>query len=123
MEKFFSVCYYLLDSKKVRSFQEMCGLEEIKYSSSSLAGSVGENKLEQGKTETSQTHNVNYKVNNLFLYYLFRFGSVLGTEEFYILFLPFVFWNIDPSVGRKMIVVWMVTMLVFNKVLVVLQFF
>ena len=123
MEKFFSVCYYLLDFKKVRSFQEMCGLEEIKYSSSSLAGSVGENKLEQGKTETSQTHNVNYKVNNLFLYYLFRFGSVLGTEEFYILFLPFVFWNIDPSVGRKMIVVWMVTMLVFNKVLVVLQFF
>jgi len=35
---------------------------------------------------------------------------VLGTEEFYILFIPFVFWNIDPSVGRKMIVVWMVTM-------------
>ena len=123
MEKFFSVCHYLLDFKKVRSFQEMCGLEEVQHSSSSLAGSVGENKLEQGKTETSQTHNVNYKVNNLFLYYLFRFGSVLGTEEFYILFLPFVFWNIDPSVGRKMIVVWMVTMLVFNKVLVVLQFF
>ena len=110
MEKFFSVCHYLLDFKKVRSFQEKCGLEEIKNTSSSLAGSVGENKLEQGKTETNRTHNVNYKVNNWFLYYLFRFGSVLGTEEFYILFIPFVFWNIDPSVGRKMIVVWMVTM-------------
>ena len=112
MENFFSMCYYLLDFKKVRIFQEICGLEEIKYSDSLLAKNIEKNKLKQGKTEINQINNenVNYKVNNWFLYYLFRFGSVLGTEEFYILFLPFVFWNIDPSVGRKMIVVWMVTM-------------
>lgn len=51
-----------------------------------------------------------YQVTNWFLYYLFHFGSALGNEVFYISFIPFVFWNIDPFIARKMVVVWVVTM-------------
>nr|CAB3266032.1 sphingosine-1-phosphate phosphatase 2 [Phallusia mammillata] len=51
-----------------------------------------------------------YNVKNWFLYCLFRFGSTLGHEVFYITFIPCIFWNLDPFIGRKMIVVWVVTM-------------
>ena len=58
----------------------------------------------------SDADEVTYEVTNKFLYYLFRFGSVLGHEIFYITFIPCIFWNIDPFVARKMVVVWVVTM-------------
>ena len=51
-----------------------------------------------------------YQITNWFLYYMFRFGSTLGHEIFYISFIPFIFWNIDPFIARKMVVVWVVTM-------------
>jgi len=60
--------------------------------------------------DEAKVESQNYQVNNWFLYYLFRFGSALGHEAFYITFLPYIFWNIDPFVARKMIVVWVVTM-------------
>ena len=60
----------------------------------------------------SQTEDLtcNYSVHNWPLYYIFRFGSFLGQEAFYITFLPFVFWNLDADVGRKMVLVWVITM-------------
>ncbi|NXH11067.1 SGPP2 phosphatase, partial [Bucco capensis] len=51
-----------------------------------------------------------YVVKNYFYYYLFRFSAALGEEVFYITFLPFTYWNMDPSVSRRMIIVWSVVM-------------
>ncbi|CAB1414249.1 unnamed protein product [Pleuronectes platessa] len=47
-----------------------------------------------------------FLINNKFLFYLFTFGTELGNEMFFIVFFPFVFWNIDALVSRRLIVVW-----------------
>lgn len=45
-------------------------------------------------------------IENRFLYYLFTFGTELGNELFYITFFPFVMWNVDAFVARKIIMLW-----------------
>lgn len=49
-------------------------------------------------------------IKNRFWYYLFLFGTELGDEIFYSAFIPFWFWNIDGTIGRKVILVWAVVM-------------
>ncbi|KFO84422.1 Sphingosine-1-phosphate phosphatase 2, partial [Buceros rhinoceros silvestris] len=51
-----------------------------------------------------------YIVKNYFYYYLFKFSAALGEEIFYITFLPFIYWNIDHSVSRRMVIVWSIVM-------------
>lgn len=45
-------------------------------------------------------------IHNRFLFYLFTFGTELGNEMFFIAFFPFLFWNIDALVSRRLIIVW-----------------
>ncbi|XP_028294669.1 sphingosine-1-phosphate phosphatase 1 [Gouania willdenowi] len=40
------------------------------------------------------------------LFYLFTFGTELGNELFYITFFPFILWNLDAFVGRRLIMFW-----------------
>ncbi|KAK2826786.1 hypothetical protein Q5P01_021000 [Channa striata] len=47
-----------------------------------------------------------FHIENRFLYCLFTFGTELGNEFFYITFFPFVIWNLDAFVGRRLIMVW-----------------
>lgn len=47
-----------------------------------------------------------FMIENRFLYYLFTFGTELGNELFYITFFPFLTWNMDAFVSRKLIMVW-----------------
>ncbi|KAI3367888.1 hypothetical protein L3Q82_026225, partial [Scortum barcoo] len=47
-----------------------------------------------------------FHIENRFLYYLFTFGTELGNEMFYITFFPFVTWNLDAFVSRRLIMVW-----------------
>ncbi|XP_029982368.1 sphingosine-1-phosphate phosphatase 1 [Sphaeramia orbicularis] len=47
-----------------------------------------------------------FLIENRFLYYLFTFGTELGNELFYITFFPFVIWNVDAFVGRRIIMLW-----------------
>ncbi|KAJ8411712.1 hypothetical protein AAFF_G00153500 [Aldrovandia affinis] len=47
-----------------------------------------------------------FLIENKFLYYLFTFGTELGNELFYITFFPFLIWNVDPYVFRRLIIVW-----------------
>ncbi|XP_051482338.1 sphingosine-1-phosphate phosphatase 2 isoform X1 [Apus apus] len=51
-----------------------------------------------------------YIVKNYFYYYLFKFSAALGEEVFYITFLPFMHWNIDHSVSRRMTIIWCIVM-------------
>lgn len=41
-----------------------------------------------------------------FLFYLFTMGTELGNEMFFIVFFPFLMWNVDAWVSRQVIVVW-----------------
>ncbi|XP_004698703.1 sphingosine-1-phosphate phosphatase 1 [Echinops telfairi] len=50
------------------------------------------------------------RVSNWPLYYLFTFGTELGNELFYITFFPFWFWNLDPLVGRRLVLIWVLVM-------------
>ncbi len=45
-------------------------------------------------------------IDNKFLFYLFTLGTELGNELFYILFFPFLMWNVDAYVSRRLVVVW-----------------
>ncbi|XP_061668734.1 sphingosine-1-phosphate phosphatase 1-like isoform X2 [Syngnathoides biaculeatus] len=47
-----------------------------------------------------------FLIRNKFLFYLFTFGTELGNEMFFIVFFPFLFWNVDALVTRRLIVVW-----------------
>lgn len=49
--------------------------------------------------------NDNYEYNT-FMHILFMVGSTLGYEIFYITFFPFVFWNMDEFVARRMVLLW-----------------
>ncbi|KAI4903904.1 hypothetical protein NFI96_028814 [Prochilodus magdalenae] len=45
-------------------------------------------------------------IENKFLFYLFTIGTELGNEMFFIVFFPFLMWNVDAYVSRQIIVVW-----------------
>lgn len=63
------------------------------------------------KEETSTiSENPDYTITNTFWYYLFLFGTELGDEIFYSSFIPFLFWNIDGAVGRRVVLVWAIVM-------------
>ena len=44
------------------------------------------------------------------LHKLFFFGAELGNEIFYITFLPFIYWNVDDYIARRLIMLWVFNM-------------
>ncbi|XP_041668341.1 sphingosine-1-phosphate phosphatase 1 isoform X2 [Cheilinus undulatus] len=47
-----------------------------------------------------------FLIENRFFYYMFTFGTELGNELFYITFFPFIAWNLNAFVGRRLILIW-----------------
>ena len=47
-----------------------------------------------------------YKINNKLIYYLMQFSAGLGSEIFYIVFFPFLCWNVDSRLTRQLCLVW-----------------
>uniref|UniRef100_A0A3Q3ELQ2 Sphingosine-1-phosphate phosphatase 1b n=1 Tax=Kryptolebias marmoratus TaxID=37003 RepID=A0A3Q3ELQ2_KRYMA len=47
-----------------------------------------------------------FVIENRFLYYLFTFGTELGNEFFYITFFPFLMWNLDAFISRRLVIIW-----------------
>ncbi|CAK6972098.1 sphingosine-1-phosphate phosphatase 1 [Scomber scombrus] len=45
-------------------------------------------------------------IKSRLLYYMFTFGTELGNELFYITFFPFIMWNVDVFVARRLVMVW-----------------
>ncbi|XP_062888928.1 sphingosine-1-phosphate phosphatase 2-like isoform X1 [Mobula hypostoma] len=111
----------------VADFQWRCGLRPLSGAAPAERRSPETDKRtarvstasswrEQGRTESNGALSgtviplKKYKIENYFLYYLFLFAATLGQEVFYITFLPFCYWNIDPHVARRVINVWAVVM-------------
>lgn len=65
-------------------------------------------ETETNLSETDPKQNI--RINNKFWYYLFLFGTELGDETFYSIFIPFWFWNVDGCVGRRVVFVWSIAM-------------
>ncbi|XP_077906152.1 sphingosine-1-phosphate phosphatase 1 isoform X2 [Ictidomys tridecemlineatus] len=76
---------------------------ELGPTSSQRAGSLRRNSLTGEEGELA-------RVSNWPLYYLFCFGTELGNELFYIMFFPFWIWNLDPLVGRRLVIIWVLVM-------------
>ncbi|KAI5152667.1 sphingosine-1-phosphate phosphatase 2 [Manis pentadactyla] len=116
----------LQDSRLVARFQRRCGLfpapdegprekgaarppgAEHLSAAHGPGGGAPANGLQ--RVAAPQTYVQKYIVKNYFYYYLFRFSAALGQEEFYITFLPFTHWNINPYLSRRLIVIWVLVM-------------
>ncbi|KAL4238893.1 Sphingosine-1-phosphate phosphatase 1 [Mactra antiquata] len=47
-----------------------------------------------------------YKINNKLVHHMFEFGASLGSEMFYLIFFPFMIWNVDSRLTRHMLLIW-----------------
>lgn len=104
----------------IHEFQSFFGVQRIKISKKSddnkwiSARETVASKdhiLTNGSTfhdgEKKREENVvYYQINSKFWYYLFLFGTQLGEEPFCALFFSLWFWNLDASIGRRLVLVW-----------------
>ncbi|KAJ8356425.1 hypothetical protein SKAU_G00192190 [Synaphobranchus kaupii] len=72
----------------------------------SLSGSASSIVKPLRKNSLTGDGGQEFIIENKFLFYLFTFGTELGNEMFFIVFFPFLIWNIDAYVSRRLIVVW-----------------
>ncbi|XP_060049648.1 sphingosine-1-phosphate phosphatase 2 isoform X4 [Erinaceus europaeus] len=113
----------LRDSRLVARFQRRCGLfpapqagpQEQGASRPPRAGpDKGGSRGPPNGLRRSWASQANvqeeYIVKNYFYYYLFRFSAALGQEVFYITFLPFTHWNVDPYLSRRLVIIWVLVM-------------
>ncbi|KAL1770838.1 sphingosine-1-phosphate phosphatase 2 [Sigmodon hispidus] len=105
----------LQDSQLVARFQRRCGLFPAREENPGENG-AGPSEPATGVPEVPhlpsnpQAYVEKYIVKNYFYYYLFRFSAALGQEVFYITFLPFTHWNIDPYLSRRLVMIWVLVM-------------
>nr|XP_028586890.1 sphingosine-1-phosphate phosphatase 2 isoform X1 [Podarcis muralis] len=124
----------LLDSQPVARFQRCCGLFPASEGAAEQAGKVGNGSplhlpardVANGRSSPAKQRahppapgaasngwkdcSQEYVVKNYFYYYLFRISAAMGQEVFYITFLPFSYWSINPYVARRLILMWSVVM-------------
>jgi len=62
-----------------------------------------EDLLKEKETKSKKIPAYKY---NPFWHFVFSFGSTLGNEVFYITFFPFLFWNIDEYIARRVVFLW-----------------
>ncbi|XP_028586891.2 sphingosine-1-phosphate phosphatase 2 isoform X2 [Podarcis muralis] len=120
----------LLDSQPVARFQRCCGLFPASEGAAEQAGKMGNGSplhlpagdVANGRSSPAKQRahppapgaasngwkdcSQEYVVKNYFYYYLFRISAAMGQEVFYITFLPFSYWSINPYVARRLILMW-----------------
>jgi len=109
---------YFKDPELVARFQRSFGV--MRYSSSDNGVTVpsldnGESKASNGNAGVRKLNDVDHAITNRFWYYLFLFGTYLGDEIGYAIIIPFLIWNIDSAVARKMVLVWAAVMYIGNN--------
>ncbi|EHB01094.1 Sphingosine-1-phosphate phosphatase 2, partial [Heterocephalus glaber] len=111
----------LQDSQLVARFQRRCGLfpapepgavPEARHLLAAESKGGGGPPSGLRRASALQANGQKYIVKNYFYYYLFRFSAALGQEVFYITFLPFTHWNIDPYLSRRLVLIWVLVMYV-----------
>ncbi|XP_053503265.1 sphingosine-1-phosphate phosphatase 2-like isoform X1 [Ictalurus furcatus] len=124
MMMMWSVVSYLSGSELVAGLQRACGLfpaprathERLCPDSTSTHSRANgtsppcQNGEHAAKGCKSDAWSSQYEVKNWPLYYLFVASATLGNEVFYISFLPFIHWNLDPFLCRRLVNMWAVVM-------------
>lgn len=96
--------YAFHDPIHVYHFQKYFGLQIIKDIDNYQNNQNHQHNHQNGKNLTNKKKN--YKINNYFWYYLFSFGARLGYELFYAFSFSYLYWNIDSTICRKLMLVW-----------------
>jgi len=104
------IVHYLNDANHVAAFQNYFGIRR-KLEKTNSPKSKRIDKVDVVEDE----HDLKFvaeefEINNRFWFYLFHFGTALGGEMFYSLMFPCWFWNIDGAVGRRIGVIWCLSM-------------
>lgn len=112
IQKFFGVqIHYNIKCLRKHSFSrsmEPNGYNIVEEISNGYIKTDKEESL--SKEHILELNNSTFTIKNRFWYYLFFFGTELGDEIFYSAFIPFWFWNIDGTVGRRVVLVWAIVM-------------
>lgn len=104
---------HLKDPELVARFQRLFGVvrHEIAENGTMLSAlENGESKPNGTAAVRKDDDTIDDHVTNKFWYYLFLFGTYLGDEIGYAIIIPFLIWNVDSAVARKMVIVWAVVM-------------
>eukprot|EP01095_Lingulamoeba_sp_RSL-Kostka_P011786 TRINITY_DN4579_c3_g1_i1.p1 TRINITY_DN4579_c3_g1~~TRINITY_DN4579_c3_g1_i1.p1 ORF type:complete len:473 (-),score=65.74 TRINITY_DN4579_c3_g1_i1:117-1535(-) len=75
------------DSNIINKFQRIFGIQYL-------------------KEEEFKNKNGFRKIISLIFFVLFKFGSALGNEMFYITFLPFIKFFVNEMIGRRLVICW-----------------
>lgn len=82
-----------------------------KLNKGSLDIEESSSRVEAGSRNLPEIRDLkNYVIKNKIWYFIFFFGTYLGDDVGYAIFLPFWFWNVDAKVGRKIVLVWTLIM-------------
>ncbi|KAK5604803.1 hypothetical protein CRENBAI_009678 [Crenichthys baileyi] len=126
---------YLQDPELVARFQRRCGLylaegstrDHDKTRPANGAPITGEKPLghmdgswdhqdrnsncrhKQDSVPVEDCRKPRYEVRNWLLHYLFLLSAGLGHEVFYITCLPWIHWNLDPFLCRRLVNMWTVS--------------
>lgn len=95
------------------------GSEKVsrKFSNDSLGIEGADFKTEdENKNLPKIRESKNYEIRNKIWYFVFLFGTYLGDDVGYAIVLPFWFWNVDAKIGRKIVLVWTLTMYIGEHV-------
>lgn len=100
----------LSSSNEIKSGSETSHFEDKDITFSSGASEKGDFKGRlkplRKNSLTDDDVEQEFIIQNKFLFYLFTMGTELGNEMFFIMFFPFLMWNVDAYVTRSVILVW-----------------
>lgn len=103
---------YLKDPELVARFQKLFGV--VRYEITDNGAMLPTLENSDSKTNNRKDNEVDHHITNRFWYYLFLFGTYFGDEIGYAIVIPFLIWNVDSAVARKMVLVWAVVMYIGN---------
>ncbi|KAH3859103.1 sphingosine-1-phosphate phosphatase 2-like [Dreissena polymorpha] len=131
MENIQNLWEYFKGYQHVADFQRFCGVEiqeveqlEEQEPVHNVNGTNGDTNYEVSKRKPNSqkngtngfkngVHNPNahekklaYRIKNMPFYLLMRFGAGMGGEPFYMIFFPFMAWNVDGRLCRQLLLVW-----------------
>ena len=87
----------------VSDFQHLCGVRKHHDNGHDASN---------GHAHDAAKPKIAHSITNVWLHGFFKAASFFGTEDFYSLFFPLFFWSMDAQTGRKVCMVWALSMYV-----------
>lgn len=103
---------YLKNPELVAHFQKFFGV--IRHDTPEIGSMLENGEVKTNRPVVEKENEIDHHITNKFWYYLFLFGTYLGDEIGYAIVIPFLIWNIDSAVARKMVLVWAAIMYIGN---------